>query len=74
MLRHGSRPTAADGSAGVTTPGWGPPSAPLGGLIAHSGLAIGQTHHFQIFYGDSAFGACVSNQNTSQGVSVTVRP
>lgn len=71
FLRHGTRPTDADGRN--LTP-WGPPGAPTKGLIAQSGFSAGETRHFQLFYREDAALGCGSGQNTSNGVSVTVEP
>lgn len=73
-LRHGSRAVDANGDVGETTPGWGPPNGPPGGLLQQTGLAAGQTRHFQIAYREDASLVCGTGQNTTQGVSVTLLP
>ncbi len=71
LLRHGSRASDAMGMIGMTTNGWGPPNAPVGGIIAASGFVSGQTRHFQIFYRETATAGCMTGQNTSNAVTIT---
>ncbi len=74
LVRHGTRATDANGDAGVTNNGWGPPSGPAGGLLAQGGFASGQTRHFQCFYRESAALVCMTGQNTTNAVTVVVGP
>lgn len=74
VLRHGSRAIAADGTVGVTTGGWGPPNGPPGGLLDHSGTAVGQTRYFQVVLRDDPLAICGTGQNTSQGLAITAEP
>ena len=74
VIRHGTRPTDASGDVGLTTNGWGPPSGPPGGLVAQGGFVCGQTRHFQVIYRDFDTMVCLTGQNTSNGVSVTIVP
>ena len=74
LLRHGTRPIAADGSVGATTNPWGPPAGPAGGLIAQGGFTSGQTRNFQVFYREFATLGCMTGQNTSNGYSVQMLP
>ena len=71
-LRHGGRPVASDGTVGMgVTNGWGPPDGPGGGLGASSGFPSGLTRHFQVFYRELPGTSCLTEQNTTQAVSVT---
>lgn len=74
LIRHGARPTDAEGNAGFTTNGWGPPNGPINGLLAQAGFAAGQTRHFQCFYRQEATAGCGTGQNTSNGVTVVAVP
>ena len=70
VQRHGARPSDANGSVGLTTNGWGPPSGPVGGLAAQGGFAIGQTRHFQVLHRDDVNANCGNAVNSTQGLSV----
>lgn len=72
--RHGTRPTDANGDVGVTTNGWGGVDAPPAGLIMHSGLAIGQTRHYQGLYRESSDLVCQTALNTTDALTVIVFP
>ena len=74
FLRHGARPTDLNGGIGVVTNGWGPPSGPIGGLIANGGFAAGQTRRFQCFYREDTAVMCMTGQNTTNGVEVSFVP
>lgn len=74
VQRHGTRPTDSNGDSGLTTPGWGPPNGPPGGILATYGFTAGQTRHFQIIYREDVMSGCGTGQNTSNGVSVTFCP
>ena len=74
LMRHGARPTDANGSVGITTPGWGTPNGPPGGLIAHGGYTSGETRYYQLFYREDVMLGCGTGQNTSNGVAVTFVP
>ena len=60
----------AQGDVGVTTPGWGPPDGPGGGLSGSGGFVAGQTRHFQIFYRDLPTVVCMTGQATSNAARV----
>ena len=75
--RHGGRAAANDGTFGFSTPGWGPPNAPLpdsGGLPAQGGFTAGQARHFQVTYRDFTSASCGTGLNTTQAVSVLFSP
>ncbi len=74
MLRHGTRAVDAGGAVGVSTPGWGPPNGPAGGLLAQTAAVAGQSRHFQVILRDDPLAGCLRGLNTSQGVSVLVGP
>ncbi|MEM7518735.1 MAG: hypothetical protein AAF368_17650, partial [Planctomycetota bacterium] len=74
VQRHGTRATDDAGSIGRTTPAWGFPNGPVGGLIAQGGFTAGTTRHFQAFYRDNPLLGCGTGQNTTQGVSVVFLP
>lgn len=74
LRRHGSRATDSSGDVGLTTPGWGPPSGPPSGLLDQLGLLAGATRHFQAIYRETPTVSCTANQNTSQGMSITIVP
>ncbi|MEM7515627.1 MAG: hypothetical protein AAF368_01705 [Planctomycetota bacterium] len=74
VLRHGTRSTDAQGQIGTTTPGWGLPDGPMGGLIAQGGFTAGQTRHYQVFYRENPALSCGTGQNTTQGISVVFLP
>lgn len=75
FLRHEARPTDAQGDIGVTTPAWGAPDGPLGGLVLSAGLAmVGMERSFQVFYRDDPSEVCGTGQNTTQAVRVTAIP
>ena len=67
MLRHGVRPSDANGDIGVTTNGWGNPN----GFFGFNAFMAGDTKHFQIIHRDEIALVCGTGQNTSQAVSVT---
>ena len=67
VLRHGVRPSDANGDVGVTTNGWGDPN----GFFQFSVFMAGDTKHFQIVHRDDAAQVCMTGQNSSQAVSVT---
>ena len=67
VLRHGVRPSDANGEVGVTTNGWGTPN----GFFNFGAFTAGQTKHFQIIHRDDVSTVCMTGQNTSQAVSVT---
>ena len=66
VLRHGVRPSDANGDIGVTTNGWGTPN----GFFNFSAFTAGSTKHFQIIHRDDMGAVCMRGQNTSQAVSV----
>ena len=70
LLRHGARPSDANGEIGTTTNGWGDPN----GFFGFSSFAAGSTKHFQLFYRDDTGFGCGSGLNTSQSVRVTFTP
>ena len=72
--RHGGRPVAADGTVGVSTNGWGGASGPPTGLADQGGFTAGQTRHYQVFYRELPGQVCLTEQNTTQAVTVTFEP
>jgi hypothetical protein len=70
VLRHGVRPSDANGDVGVTTNGWGTPN----GFFNFAAFLDGQTKHFQIIHRDDAAAVCMTGQNTSQAQSITFTP
>lgn len=74
VRRQGTRATDAQGSVGITNNGWGGTDGPAGGLLAQAGLVAGQTRHYQAFYRETPTAGCMGEQNTSQGISIVVRP
>lgn len=74
VLRHGTRPVDVNGDVGVTTNGWGPPNGPPGGLIAANAFTAGQIRHFQIFYRVNPAFSCGTGQNTTDALTLTIRP
>ena len=72
--RHGGRPVDANGDVGATTNGWGGSSGPPIGLAAQGGFVAGQTRHYQVFYRELPGLVCLTEQNTTQAVSVTFQP
>ncbi len=74
LKRHGVRPIDATGTIGVTTPGWGTPDGPGGGLSGQGGFVGGQTRNFQIFYRESGVQVCMTGQNTTNAAEVTFIP
>ena len=74
LLRHGTRPSDANGDIGVTGAGWGPPNGPAGGLIASGGFSAGQTRNFQCFYRENVLLGCATGQNTTNATSITFAP
>ncbi|MEM7517857.1 MAG: hypothetical protein AAF368_13160, partial [Planctomycetota bacterium] len=71
MLRHGSRFTNASGN---TVDGWGDTAGPAGGLISAGGFTSGQTRHFFAMFRTGMAATCMSGQNSSNGISVTMLP
>ena len=67
VLRHGVRPSDANGDVGVTTNGWGTPN----GFFQFSAFLPGSTKHFQVIHRDDSAQVCGTGQNTSQAISVT---
>lgn len=67
VLRHGVRPSDANGDVGATTNGWGMPN----GFFQFDVFTSGQTKHFQIIHRDDSAAQCMTGQNTSQAVTVT---
>ena len=74
VFRHGSRSIDLNGDVGSTTSGWGPPDAPVGGLGAQASAMSGDVRHFQAVYREMAGSVCLTEQNTSQAVTVTFTP
>lgn len=72
--RHGSRAIDAAGDVGATTPGWGPPNGPPGGILAQGGFGAGQTRHFQVFYREDDQAGCMTGVGTSDAVTAVVQP
>lgn len=74
LRRHGTRPTDSMGSVGETTPGWGPPDGPGGGIAGQAGFVAGQTRHFQMIYRDDETLVCMSGLNTTNAAEVLFVP
>ena len=74
VQRHGARSSDVAGDIGISTPGWGPPNGPAGGLIAQGGFTAGQTRHYQVIYRELPTLVCMTGQNTSDACSVTFVP
>ena len=74
VQRHGSRALDANGDAGVTSPAWGPPNGPAGGLLLQAGSVVGQTRYFQVFYRVNPALGCGTGQNTSDAVAIRALP
>lgn len=74
LLRMGTRMTNAMGDIGVSTPGWGPPNGPPGGLIAGGAFLAGTARQFQVFYREDITLGCMRGQNTSSAVQVVFTP
>lgn len=70
VLRHGVRPSDANGDVGVTTNGWGIPNV----FFNFEMFSSGATRHFQLIHRDDDRAACMTGQNSSQAVSVTFTP
>ena len=71
LRRHGGRLMDANGDSGVTTPHWGRPDGPIGGIIPQGGWIAGQTRGFQSFYRDDARKGCRTGLNTTNAVAIT---
>lgn len=74
VIRHGPRGMNGDGDIGLDNNGWGPPSGPPGGLLDFANLSAGQTRYFQVFYREGVGQGCLTEQNTSNAVGVTLVP
>ncbi|MEM7519015.1 MAG: hypothetical protein AAF368_19090, partial [Planctomycetota bacterium] len=74
VRRQGTRAIDAQGSVGDSNAGWGGNDGPTAGLLAQGGLVAGQSRHFQAFYREGAAAICQRDQNTTQGISIIVRP
>lgn len=72
--RIGARATDSSGNIGATTPGWGPPDGPAGGVLLAAGFGLGQTRRFQVFYRENATSVCQTGQNTTQATAITLAP
>ena len=72
--RHGSRATDVNGDVGKLTGGWGSPNGPFPGLIAHGGYTPGQTIYWYASYREDPALVCMTGQNTSNGIEVTIVP
>ena len=70
VLRHGVRPSDANGDVGVTTNGWGGSN----NFFNYSTFTAGQTKFFQVIHRDDAAAVCGTGQNTTQYVEVTFTP
>ena len=70
VLRHGVRPSAANGTIGAMTNGWGTPN----GFFNFSAFTAGATKHFQIVHRDDLATTCMTGQNTSQAITTTFTP
>ena len=66
VLRHGVRPSDANGNVGVTTNGWGCTN----NLFGYDAFMVGDTKYFQIIHRDDSAQVCLTGQNTTQYVEV----
>ena len=73
-VRAGVRPSNAGGTIGTTTPGWGPPDGPTGGLLSFAGLLECQERQFMVIYRDTTAVNCGTGLNTTNGVQITGHP
>lgn len=73
-LRHGGRAVASDGTVGESTPGWGPPDGPPGGLPAQGSFQAGSRRFFQAFYRELPAAVCATEQNTTQAIACNFLP
>ncbi|MEM7517223.1 MAG: hypothetical protein AAF368_09905, partial [Planctomycetota bacterium] len=74
FLRYAARPTDAAGNVGSTTPGWGAPDGPPGGVLAFYGFAVCSTRQWQALYRDLTTFGCGTGINTTQGVQTLTLP
>ena len=72
--RHGGRATDGAGEIGFTNNGWGGAFGPPAGLATQGGFVAGETRHYQAFYRDFADQVCLTEQNTTQAITVTFTP
>ena len=73
--RHGGRAVGADGTVGMgLTPGYGPPNGPAGGIGPSAGFSAGEVRHFQGFFREPPGSGCLTEQNTTQAVTVVWSP
>lgn len=72
LVRHGSRATDSSGSAGVTSPGWGPPDGPSGGIPAQAGAISGDGRTFQVIHRETPGTVCQTAQQSSQAIRITL--
>jgi hypothetical protein len=70
VLRHGVRPSDANGDVGITTNGWGGNN----NFFNYTAFAAGVTKFFQVIHRDDAAAVCLTGQNTTQYVEVTFQP
>lgn len=70
LLRHGGRSIQFDGTP-FQPWGFGAPSPP-GGILANAGFVAGQVRHFQLLVREFDTKVCMTGQNTSQAISVTI--
>ena len=70
VLRHGVRPSDANGDVGVTTNGWGGAN----NFFNYDTFTAGQTKFFQVIHRDDAGAVCLTSQNTTQYVEITFQP
>ena len=69
--RHGSRATSSFGS---NFQPWGGPGAPAVGILGQAGFTVGETRHFQVFHRELEDLGCMTGQNTSNAITITVTP
>ena len=71
VVRHGARAIQADGSAGITSNGWG---SGTGSFPGSASFVAGIERHFQVIYREDAGLVCGTEQNTSQRLSIALTP
>lgn len=72
--RHGGRPVDSTGAVGATTNGWGGANGPNPNIASQGGFAAGSTRHFQAFLRELPGVVCLTEQNTTQAVTVVFAP
>lgn len=75
LVRHGIRSTDLQGdAASAANPGWGGDFLPASGLLSQLSSPSGATRHFQVIYRDLPTSGCGTGLNSTNAVSVQLRP